>query len=353
MGAQSLVLCRDPEVLRTLCPLLFEMDMGVEICLGPSGASRILRRHKFDAVIVECERGGNGLDLLQQLRADTPNQNTIAVGIVDDYQQMKAAFATGANFVLSKPISAEDAGRILRFTRGMITRMVRRFLRVAVHHLAHVDIEGMIDPAFFLDLSEGGMAMQTLAPVKTGQVLNISFLLPGSGISIDGKGVVVWSDPMGRSGVEFAELSDEQRAALKNWVVERVHKSPGDAPDADSQGPTPIRVLSRLMRPMARLIDGAFVMTGAIIFCVVAAMISRSQPGAHVPLLFAFGVSLFVGSVIYCLLFLMMDVRFPGTRAVQSILAAANSGHHGAQKMSAGRLTDALHSTQERTRPIE
>ena len=165
MAAQSLVLCRDPEVLRTLCPLLFEADMSVEICLGPSGASRILRRHKFDAVIVECERDGSGLNLLQQLREDTPNQNTIAVGIVDDYQQMKAAFATGANFVLSKPISAEDASRILRFTRGMITRMVRRFLRVAVHHLAHVDIEGMLDPAFVLDLSEGGMALQSLAPV--------------------------------------------------------------------------------------------------------------------------------------------------------------------------------------------
>ena len=82
-----------------------------------------------------------------KLRSETTNQKTIAVGIVNDYQQMKEAFATGANFVLSKPISAEDASRILRFTRGVITRMVRRFLRVAVHHLAHVDIEGMFDPA--------------------------------------------------------------------------------------------------------------------------------------------------------------------------------------------------------------
>jgi len=330
MAAQSLVLCRDPEVLRTLCPLLFDMDMGVEICLGSNGASRILRRHRFDTVIVECDRDGSGFDLLQQLRADSPNQKTIAVGIVNDYQQMKEAFATGANFVLSKPISAEDASRILRFARGAISRMVRRFLRVAVHHLAHVDIEGMIDPAFMLDLSEGGMAMQCLTPVKIGQVLNISFLLPGKGLAVTGKGVVVWSDPTGRVGVEFDEISDEQRAALKEWVVKRLHQSPGDAPDAEFIGPAPIRVLSQWMGPMARAIDGAFITFAALMFCLIALAITHNGEGAHFPLLFTFTTSLLVGSILYCLLFMTMDVRFPGTRAVQSILAAAGSNRHHA-----------------------
>jgi CheY-like chemotaxis protein len=325
MAAQSLVLCRDPEVLRTLCPLLFDMDMGVELCLGPSGASRILRRHKFDTVIVECGRDGNGFNLLQQLRSDTPNQKTIAVGIVDDYQQMKTAFATGANFVLSKPISAEDASRILRFTRGVITRMVRRFLRVAIHHLAHVDIEGMFDPAFILDLSEGGMALQSLAPVKPGHVLNISFLLPGTGLPISGKGVVVWSDPSGRTGIEFDEITDEQRAALKQWVIERLHRNPNDVPDATLPGPAPIRVLSQWMRPMARLIDGAFIASAALVFCLVALLIGRSQPGWHFPLMIAFAISMLVGSLVYCMIFLLMDVRFPGTRAVQSIMSAAGT----------------------------
>jgi len=306
------------------------MDMGVELCLGSNGASRILRRHKFDTVIVECGRDGNGFDLLQQLRSDTPNQKTIAVGIVDDYQQMKTAFATGANFVLSKPISAEDASRILRFSRGVITRMVRRFLRVAVHHLAHVDIEGLLDPAFILDLSEGGMAMQSLAPVKPGQVLHISFLLPSMGVHITGKGVVVWSDPAGRTGVEFDDISDEHRAALKQWVIERLHRDPNDVPDATLPGPAPIRVLSQWMRPMARLIDGALVASAALVFCVVALLITPSQPRAHFPMTFAFCVSLLVGSVLYCILFLLMDVRFPGTRAVQSILSAAGTNRRPA-----------------------
>jgi CheY-like chemotaxis protein len=323
MAAQSLVLCRDPEALRTLCPLLFDMDIGVEICLGSNGASRMLRRQRFDAVIVECDPDGDGFELLEELRSDTPNQKTLAVGIVNDYRQMKDAFARGANFVLSKPISAQDASRILRFTRGMITRMVRRFLRVAVHHLAHVDIAGMTDPAFMLDLSEGGMAMQCLAPVRARQVLDIAFPLPDTPIWISGKGVVAWSDETGKVGLEFDALSEEDRLAIKNWVIGRLRQAPGDVPDAEVSAPRPIQVLTQWMRPMARVIDGAFVTMAAVAFCFIALLIAKSQTGATFPWTWVFATSLLLGGVLYSLLFMLMDVRFPGTRAVQSILSAA------------------------------
>ena len=326
MAAQSLVLCRDPEVLRTLCPLLFDMNIGVEICLGSSGASRILHRHRFDTVIVECDQDGAGFQLLQELRAATPNQKTIAVGIVNDYRQMKDAFATGANFVLSKPISAADATRILRFTRGMITRMVRRFLRVAVPHLAHVDVHGLTDPAFVLDLSEGGIAIQCLEPVPQGRVLQISFLLPGTSVGITGQGVVVWSDPAGKIGLEFDGLSEESRAALKDWVVSRLRQSPADAPDAASPAPAKIRVLSEWMQPMARVIDGVCITIAALAFCLVALLTAPVRTGSEFPWTFAFLSSLILGSTIYVMLFPLLDVRFPGTRAVQSILSAA--GRH-------------------------
>lgn len=328
MAAQSLVLCRDPEVLRTLCPLLFDMNMGVEICLGSNGASRILRRQRFDAVIVECDAEGGGFELLEQLRADTPNQNTLAVGIVHDYRQMKDAFARGANFVLSKPLSAQDASRILRFTRGMITRMVRRFLRVAVHHLAHVEIAGLADPAFVLDISEGGIAIQCLEPIDQGRVFQIAFTLPGTSMRLEGKGVVAWSDPAGRTGVEFESLREEHRTAIKDWVVNRLRQSPADAPDAQVPAAKPVRLLTQWMRPMARIIDGAFVTAASLAFCLVALLIAKSQPGTRFPMAFAFGTSLLVASALYSVLFMLMDVRFPGTRAVQSILSAA--GRHKA-----------------------
>jgi CheY-like chemotaxis protein len=324
MAAQSLVLCRDPDVLRTLCPLLFEMNMGVEICLGTNGATRMVRKRKFDAIIVECDKDGGGLEVLQQLRADSVNQSTITVGVVDDYKLMKQAFATGANFVLSKPISTEDASRILRFTKGMISRMVRRFLRVAVQHLSHVDIGGMKDPAFILDLSEGGVAIQSLAPMHHGQVVGLAFQLPGTTHKISATAKVVWNDPTGRIGMEFEDISDQQRSWLKSWVEERLKTSPGDFPSSTAMElPIAVRVLSRWMKPLALAIDGAFVLVAAAIFCLVSFLFLRGE--AIFPLGITFTLALLIGTVLYSSLFWLLDVRFPGTRAVQTLLASASS----------------------------
>jgi CheY-like chemotaxis protein len=323
MAAQSLVLCRDPDVLRTLCPLLFEMNMGVEICLGSNGASRMVRKRKFDAIIVECDKDGGGLAVLQQLRADSPNQSTIAVGVVDDYKLMKEAFATGANFVLSKPISIEDASRILRFTKGMISRMVRRFLRVAVHHLSHVDFDGMKDPAFLLDVSEGGIAIQSLAPMQHGKVVGLSFQLPGTSHKVGATAKVVWNDPSGRIGMEFEQISDLHRGWLKNWVAERLKSSPEEFPSSTAELPTSVRVLSRWMKPLAVAIDGAFVSVAAAIFCLVAFLFLRGE--AIFPLGITFLLAMLIGCVLYSSLFWLLDVRFPGTLAVQTLLASASS----------------------------
>jgi CheY-like chemotaxis protein len=323
MAAQSLVLCRDPEVLRTLCPLLFEMNIGVELCLGTNGASRMVRKRKFDAIIVECDKDGGGLEVLEELRSDTPNQTTITVGVVDDYRVMKEAFATGANFVLSKPISAEDASRILRFTKGMISRMVRRFLRVAVQHLAHVEFSGMKDPAFILDLSEGGIAIQSLAPIQHGQSVKLSFQLPGTTQIVISTARVVWNDPTGRIGMEFDEISEIHRGQLKAWVSERLKDSRQEFPATAKDLPIGVRVLSRWMKPLAVAIDSVFVFVAAAIFCLVAFLFLRGQ--AIFPLGVAFASALLIGGALYSSLFWLLDVRFPGTRAVQTLLASASS----------------------------
>lgn len=325
MAVQSLVLCRDPEVLRALCPLLFEMDMGVEICLGSNGAIRMLRKRHFDAVIVECGQDGSGLEMLQELRAESPNRNTIFVGVVDDHKAMQAAFATGANFVLSKPISVEDASRILRFTSGILGRMVRRFLRVAVHRMAHVNVAGMKDPAFILDLSEGGIAIHSIGKIEQGQDVDVSFILPGTTTLIEARGTVAWIDSTGKSGVEFTRISDENRAIVKKWVTEKLRKSPQDVPGASLSSPSQILVLSQYMRPLARLIDGVLVVTATAMFFAVALLFVGTKPDLNLSLGATFGISFLIGCAIYAGLFTLLDVRFPGTRAVQGLLQAANS----------------------------
>jgi uncharacterized RDD family membrane protein YckC len=87
--------------------------------------------------------------------------------------------------------------------------------------------------------------------------------------------------------------------------------------------PTRVRVLSRWMKPLAIAIDGAFVSVAAVIFCLVSFLLLRGE--AIFPLGITFALAILIGSVLYSSLFWLLDVRFPGTRAVQTLLASASS----------------------------
>jgi len=199
---------------------------------------------------------------------------------------------------------------------------VRRFLRVAVQHLSHVEIGGMKDPAFILDLSEGGMAVQSLAPMQHGQTVGLSFQLPSTTHTIKATAKVVWHDTTGRIGMEFQEISDQYRGWLKRWVEERLKTSPEEFPRSTMELPTSVRVLSRWMKPLAFAIDGVFIGVAAAIFCLVAFLCLRGE--AIFPFGITFLFAVLIGSALYSSLFWLLDVRFPGTLAVQSLLASAS-----------------------------
>jgi cardiolipin synthase len=80
------------------------------------------------------------------------------------------------------------------------------------------------------------------------------------------------------------------------------------------------------MKPLAIAIDGLFVAVAAAMFCLVSYMFLRGE--AIFPLGFTYAVALLIGTLMYSSLFWLLDVRFPGTRAVQTLLASAKESIH-------------------------
>src|SRR5207249_6126150 len=86
MPLESLLVSRDPQVIRVLRPALEKLAIEVEICRGADSGSEILSCEKFDAVIVaattctvawECSKPCAGLPATgtpshSQFRMDTP-----------------------------------------------------------------------------------------------------------------------------------------------------------------------------------------------------------------------------------------------------------------------------------------
>jgi len=327
MATQSLVVSSDPEFLLALRPLLNEMGMGVEVCANGNGAFRTIRDRKFDTVIVDCDADDSGLDLLSTLRREQANQKTVAVGITSDYGSMKNVFDSGATFVLSKPLPVEDARRILRISKGVLTRAVRRFLRLPVENLATVTIGDHVE-AIILNVSQGGLAIHAPQDLIPGQMIYTSFLLPDTFDLIETMAQVMWAEPGGRAGVEFRALTTESQAMLYKWIKARakaqnviIEEGDDFEADLDSEALRETILAEQKLKAigmwaLSAAVDVVIVALGTLLFLGVGTLVG-AQPGKQ-PVVLALGVGIAFW-LLYRFLFYFFNVSSPGEQTMQRL----------------------------------
>jgi CheY-like chemotaxis protein len=227
VATQALLLCRDPDVLGVLRPMLDELGLGPEVCSAPDNALDLLRSRKYNPVIVDCDQMAAYGELLRSLRASVTNRDSIALGIISDDAAVSDAFALGANLVIRKPVDAEEADRILRTARALVAKMRRRFLRHVLYTLAYVHVKGLSDTPMLLDISEGGLALQALDPLEERRAFSIHFSLPGDPEEYEVIAAAVWNDIAGRAGMRFLGFPAAARERLREWLA--VHGAGGPA----------------------------------------------------------------------------------------------------------------------------
>jgi CheY-like chemotaxis protein len=223
MATQSLVVSRDPEILGIINLLMSEIDMAVEVVSELPKAIQSLKDRRYDALIVDCDQDKDGFELLMKVREEERNQKLVAVGITSDVAANQAVFDSGATFVLNKPLPVEDARRILKISNGVITRAVRRFMRLPVDSLAIVSVDDRQE-GIILNISQKGLAVQTTDALTVGQIVYVSFLLPDTFNLIEGAMNVAWVDVSGRAGLEFRALEAREQEMLSDWVWERARR---------------------------------------------------------------------------------------------------------------------------------
>ncbi len=223
MHLESLLLTRDPEVIRILRPTLEKLSIEVEICRGACSGDEILALEKFDAVIVDCDDIQGGLDVLAGVRKGTSNKDSVAFAILNGNTTTHKAFELGASFVLQKPITPLSAMRCFSAALGFMERERRRYFRypmeTAVTLMFGQDQELK---ATATNLSEGGMAIRFRGQLPKGAVTKVMFSLPGTQISMEPKGDIAWVDASGHAGLRFTELPANSREQLDRWLTDQL-----------------------------------------------------------------------------------------------------------------------------------
>ncbi len=225
MALESLLLSRDPQVLRILQPTLEKMSIAVEVCSGARSGTEIISTEKFDAVIVDCDDLQGGLEVLQQLRKSPSNRSSIVFAVLNGQTTTQRAFEMGANFVLQKPISTLNAMRCFSAGFGLMVRERRRYFRYPVELGVVVTVEQNREVRVTTtNISEGGMAVLARGVLPKNGPVKLAFTLPDNRASIEAKGEIVWQDAAGRVGFRFLEISRACREQLDTWLEEEILK---------------------------------------------------------------------------------------------------------------------------------
>jgi len=105
----------------------------------------------------------------------------------------------------------------------------RHCLRQKVNTPAFASFDG-VTGGMILDLSEEGMAMQTLAPLESHSRVPLHISLGEPAAYLETTGYVAWADALGRAGVRFSDLPEEARSRLRQWLTQNASTPSWKAP---------------------------------------------------------------------------------------------------------------------------
>lgn len=227
-----LVVNRDDATVAPLKQVLSGFGLSVQAC-SHSGAMGRLKGQKFDAVVVDFDDPASATMILQQAYKASSGASAITAALLSDKTKVRIAFRAGANFVLYKPVTAEQAEVSLRAAVAIMKRERRRSLRVPVQAPAWLQTdEGKEIEGIMLMLSENGMEVMASQPQTQGAQFNFHFSLPEGGSEISGRCEIAWANPNGQAGLRFIDLPDEFRDGVKKWIASSAEKMPQEGLEA-------------------------------------------------------------------------------------------------------------------------
>ena len=221
MAFRALLVTKDDQAVEVLAPVLHDFGLMVECC-GYSDAVCLVTEQKFQAVLVDFDDPHSATLVLQNASGGENHPKSVA--LLSDKDKVRNVFGAGANFVLYKPLSAEQAETALRAVTALIKSERRHSFRVPIQVAVKLRLENGDGPreieGILLDLSDDGMDILAARPLYPGASLHARFTLPDSPSEFEILGAVAWANPNGESGVRFTGTPENLRAALRCWLRE-------------------------------------------------------------------------------------------------------------------------------------
>lgn len=214
-----MIISRDWQEVSVLECILSGLHIGVDVEPEPERAWIRMKKSKVDAVIVDCDTAGSE-PFLRLLRSQ--NVGPAPVVIASGSPNRRGMDRTGANFVVQKPVSVEQAVHTLSAARNMILNERLRYYRQSLNLPVWLTrSSGKRFKARIINVSQGGTKIAGGQQLSFAEDVRLNFALPGNKLPIRAEGKVAWSDKEGGAGIRFVQIEQRLQRKLQLWVEKK------------------------------------------------------------------------------------------------------------------------------------
>jgi CheY-like chemotaxis protein len=219
MGLECLIVTCDPTLLGHVQASLGTHGVSLHLRQDSASAMELVSRRHLDGLVIDCDDVPGGTEALTTLRNSPANKQTFMLAVVNRFTTPEEALNLGADFALSKPIQQTRLRGVLDIAIPKMEREHRRYFRYEVDlPVRFSNLLGQSFAARMQNVSEGGLAIKLIDPVKLTGVVVVEFDLPSvEPQPFHAKTDVVWSDSFAM-GLRFLYIARQSQVVLQSWL---------------------------------------------------------------------------------------------------------------------------------------
>jgi diguanylate cyclase (GGDEF)-like protein/PAS domain S-box-containing protein len=221
----ALLVSADPVTIQQFSLALRELSISPDTCKDAASAGLLLKRRKFDAVIVDLQLGEQSGLILDEAHLSASNRTAVTFSISDGNAETTAAFRKKAEFVFERPLSPQSIHKTLNPAYGLILKERRRYFRCPISLPVITQRQGRHKiRCNSVNISGGGMRLSTQVPMAPGEDIRVQFTLPDHEAPVLAESTICWSKA-GHLGVRFVSLTEDHNLELQDWLSQRLEET--------------------------------------------------------------------------------------------------------------------------------
>jgi hypothetical protein len=217
---KALIISSDMQLVWAVEPVLRKLEFDVNLKPTMAEGSECLRYSRYNALLVDFARAHSSE--MQELRKSEMNRATPLIAIAERSGRKAEMLAeAGADTVWARPVFPDRVHRDMMSVRAKAVgdRRLQRRLTLGRSVLLRYSYDGrQYFQAGILDITETGVAIDTMETLPAGRHVQIQFSLPAMQSGIEAVAHVVWRCENGRAGLTFLQMAEEQRRRLDRWL---------------------------------------------------------------------------------------------------------------------------------------